>query len=443
MALRDIILSLIIFGAVPFILRNPYWGVLVWNWLAFMNPHRYTWAFAYRFRFSLVVAVATLFSFLIYGGRKKIPWDTPIVMMLCLAFWVSVTTLLALNPGGAVREWERFTKIMVMLLVTTAVIDTRWKLDGLIWIICLSLGFFGVKGGIFTLVHGGIYRVNGPPGSFIAGNNEIGFALIMTLPLMRYLQLTANRKFIRFGLWGAMALTAVSIVGTYSRGGFLAGAAMVFFLAIKSRKRASLIVFMILLIPALLVFMPGKWDERMESIKNYQQDGSAMGRINAWRYAWNLAKDRPIFGGGANAFTRQLFYRYAPNPENVHDAHSIYFEMLAEQGFVGLGLFLSVGISTLFGARSLRKAARDEAALLWAKDLGNMLQTVIVGYAVGGAFLGLSYWDLPYTVVAIVAIARRLVDDEELGKRKKEIFPTEPERPPVKALSSALDSRSR
>ena len=102
MSFRDIILSLVILGSVPFTLINPYWGVLAWNWLAFMNPHRYTWGFAYNFPFSLAVAVATLISLLIHSHSKKIPWNLSVTFMLLLGLWVPVTTILALNPQGAI-----------------------------------------------------------------------------------------------------------------------------------------------------------------------------------------------------------------------------------------------------------------------------------------------------------------------------------------------------
>jgi putative inorganic carbon (HCO3(-)) transporter len=80
---------------------------------------------------------------------------------------------------------------------------------------------------------------------------------------------------------------------------------------------------------------------------------------------------------------------------------------------------LGIGIFTVFSARSLIKLTKDNPDLIWAYDLGSMCQTSIVGYAVGGAFLGLSYWDLPYTLVAIVAIARMLVE-KELEKQKNQ-----------------------
>jgi len=251
-----------------------------------------------------------------------------------------------------------------------------------------------------------------PPGSFIEGNNEIAFALIMCLPLMRYLQLNATKRYVTIGLSTVMLLSVVSIVGSYSRGAFLAGAVMLCVLWLRSRRRLGLFVVLILLIPAMFTFMPEKWHARMDGIQNYEQDASAMGRINAWRCAWNLANDHPIFGGGARAFTPAVFYRYAPNPENIHDVHSIYFEMLAEQGFVGLFIFLAIGIITFWHAQRIRKMTRDNASLRWAFDLASMCQVTIVGYAVGGAFLGLAYWDLPYTVVAIVMLTSVIVEGE-------------------------------
>jgi putative inorganic carbon (hco3(-)) transporter len=410
--IRDILITAVILGTVPAILRNPYWGVLVWNWLAFMSPHRLAWGFAYASRFSLIIALTTLFSFIIHHNRRKILWNASVVFMFFLTAWVSVTTVFALNAAGAFQAWIEFIKIILMLLITMAVIDTHQKLDRLIWVICLSLGFYGVKGGIFTLAHGGIYSVTGPPGTMIEGNNELALALIMTLPLMRYLQLRTSRKAVSLALWAAMSLTSICILGSYSRGAFLAGGAMALFLAMKSRKRISIIIVLAVLIPALLTFMPARWHQRMGSIQNYQQDASALGRINAWEFAWNLAKDHPFLGGGARAFVPALFYKYAPDPNNYHDAHSIYFEMMAEQGFVGLALFVGIAMGASLSARTIQRRSKGKPPLLWAFDLAGMCQTTILGFAVGGAFLGLSYWDLPYTVVAIVALCANLVNTE-------------------------------
>ena len=135
-----------------------------------------------------------------------------------------------------------------------------------------------------------------------------------------------------------------------------------------------------------------------------------MGRINAWHFAYNLASDRPLVGGGYGAFDPNLFHRYAPVPEDFHDAHSIYFEVLGEHGFVGLGLFLVLGFLSLRHANKVRKSTKDIPKLQWAYDLMSMIQVSIVGYAVGGAFLGLAYFDLYYHLIVMIVLTHRLVD---------------------------------
>jgi probable O-glycosylation ligase (exosortase A-associated) len=158
-----------------------------------------------------------------------------------------------------------------------------------------------------------------------------------------------------------------------------------------------------------LLFMPAEWMERMQSIRNYQEDPSALGRINAWRFAFNLAGDHPVVGGGFETFTRELFVIYAPNPTKFHDAHSIFFEVMAEQGYIGLILFAMMGVLTLLMAGRTIRMARGRADLQWAALLSGMLQVSLVGYAVGGLFLGLAYFDLPYSLLALVVATHGVV----------------------------------
>ena len=419
--LRDIAVTLFAFGSLPYIFKDPYMGVLVWNIFAFLSPHRYTWSFAYNFRFSLIIAAATIISFLMYNGRKQVPWCSVTVFMLILTIWVSITTVLAINPSGAVSELNRFSKIILLIFIALALIDNREKIDKLVWVICVSLGFYGFKGGLFTIAHGGIYRVGGPTGSFIEGNNELAFALIICLPLMRYLHLNAKKRFVKNGLITVMVLCVISIIGSYSRGAFLAGGAMLIFLWLRSRKRFGLLLAIVILIPIMFSFMPEEWHSRMNTIEDYKEDASAMGRINAWYCAWNLAKDSPIYGGGARAFTFKTFYKYAPDPNNFHDVHSIYFEMLGEQGFVGLFLFLSIYTFSFIYGYQIRRMTRGSPSYQWAFDLASMCQVSLIGYAIGGAFLGLSYWDLPYTIVAIVVLTKAVIINEafksQIGNR--------------------------
>jgi probable O-glycosylation ligase (exosortase A-associated) len=276
----------------------------------------------------------------------------------------------------------------------------------------MSIAFYGIKGGVFTIATGGGSMVLGPESSFIEGNTEISAAITVVLPLMFFLLMQSRSRLVRWGLGLGMALCAVAVIGSYSRGGLLAVAAMGAFLWLKSRKKVVIGIGILLFVPILLGFMPDKWFDKMASIGNYQQDGSALGRINAWHFAFNLAVVRPLTGGGFGAFTPEAFAIWAPNPTDVHDAHSIWFLMLGDHGFVGLGLFILLWLLTWRLAGSIIKSCRGRKDLLWVSDLAAMIQVCFVGYWVGGSFLSLAYWDMPYVLLGVLVLCKRLVDKE-------------------------------
>lgn len=409
--MRDLIITLIVFGAIPFILARPHIGIMVWSWLGYMNPHRLAWGFAYNFPFVQVSAICTLISLFLNKEPKRFPWTTTTSLWVIWVGWMAFTTLFAQVPESAMGELERSMKIQLMILVTYLVIRNRYQLNMLVWTIVVSLGFFGTKGGAFTLATGGSYTVWGPPGSFIEGNNELALALLMIVPLMRYLQLEVKNKWIQRGMITVQVLTMFSIVGSYSRGAFLGASAMGFMLWLKSRNKLLIGAGIILCVTLVANFMPQQWFDRMNTIETYDEDASAMGRINAWWFAYNLAKAHPIVGGGYQAFTPDLFLEYAPIPNDFHDAHSIYFEVLGEQGFIGLLIFLALHISVFLTGSWILRNTKHIESLRWANSLAAMLQVSLVGYAVGGAFLGLAYFDLPYHLISLMVITQVFVKE--------------------------------
>ena len=162
----------------------------------------------------------------------------------------------------------------------------------------------------------------------------------------------------------------------------------------------------------VLLFMPEQWASRMDSISEYQSDDSALGRINAWHMAYNLARDR-FFGGGFEIAEPSVFQQYAPNPDDVHAAHSIYFQALGEHGFIGLGLYLLLGLLTWRSAAWIIRHSMADPQLRWAHQLARMIQASLIGFAVGGAFLSLLYFDVPYYLMAAVVAVRKLVERKE------------------------------
>lgn len=410
--MRDILITIIILGSLPFILKSPAIGGLMWVWVSVMNPHTQAWGFATHLPFAFIIAIATMLSLVMTREPKSLPLTPVSVLLLLFVAWMNVTALFALLPDSSWVQWNKVMKIMLMSFVIMMVIRTRRDIVRLIWVLVGSIGYYGVKGGIFTIRSGGTERVWGPEETFIGDNNSLALALIITIPLMYYLQQNSDRRWLRHGLSAAMLLSALAALGSYSRGALLAIAAMVLFMWLKSGRKLVLGALLGLVTPLLLAFMPERWAERMDTINTYEEDSSAMGRLNAWRMAWNLARDR-FPGGGFDVSDGAIFARYAPNPMDVHAAHSIYFQALGEHGFVGLLIYLALGIATWRTASAIIRLTRGKAELRWAHGLATMSQASLIGFAVGGAFLSLLYFDMPYYLMAAL-IATRIVVERAL-----------------------------
>jgi len=409
--MRDIVITLIVIGSLPLMLKRPYIGILMWVWISIMNPHRLSWGFAYDLPFAQVIAVATFAGLFFKQGRLRFIWSGPTVLLLLFICWMSVSTLFALVPESANAQWMTVIKIMLMIFVTIVAIEGPRQIELLVWALVISLGFYGVKGGLFTLMGGATDKVFGPPNSYIEENNALAMALLMTVPLIWYLRSRTSKNWVRLAMMGAIVLCLLSALGSYSRGALLALVPMVGFLWLKSRQKATLAIAIILLAPLGIGFMPAKWFDRMNTISTYDQDESALGRLNAWQTAFNVAKDRPLVGGGFQLYEPKVFMRYSPEPDNIHAAHSIYFAALGEHGFVGLGLFLLFGIATWRTASWNARHSKNVTELRWVYDLSLMIQVSIVAYAVGGAFLSVLYFDLPYYLMAIVVLMKREVQN--------------------------------
>jgi putative inorganic carbon (HCO3(-)) transporter len=411
--MRDVLLTLLVFGLLPFILRAPVVGAYTWAWLAMMSPQRSVYGFAYSLPFAYIVALVTLLGLVFSSKRQPVPVSRITALLFLLLVWMTVTSFFALTDAPVVWDrWIFVMKIQLMLFVTLMLVRGRKQIEWLIWVVTFSVGIYGIKGGLWTIANGGSGRVWGPQGGMIEGNNELGVALIMLLPLMFYLYQTTARRILRFGLLVSMISTSFAVLGTQSRGALLGLAAIAVFLALKSQRPIRMSIVAGALLVSAISFMPASWTSRMDTIQTYAEDNSAMSRIFVWKTMWAAAVDRPLVGAGFAADSPIVFRLYAPRErefEYLEDAvlvaHSIYFQMLGEHGFPGLIIFLLLWAATWRAAGRVSRRARDDPEFgAWVPRLMMMIQVSIVGYAVGGAFLSLAYFDLPYYLIAVVVL---------------------------------------
>jgi len=429
--MRDYLIALLIVGVMPLVLIRPFFGLLVWCWVAYLVPHKLGWGLTAHWPVAMAVGSLFLVGYLFSKEPKKLPMNSIVIVHLLMVLWWIVTFLVNDSSEYASIQFDKILKIQLFTFITIMLVTTRERLTQLIAVIALSIGFFGVKGGFFTLVTGGGSRVWGPPAGFFEGNNELGLALLTVLPLLRFLQLQVSKSWQKHGLTVVMLLCFVATLGTQSRGALLAAIVMAAYFWWKSPHKLPISLAAIILVPMLYFFMPASWHQRMATMnvnveaieitrsidtstwcgrmtaKIQSHDPSAGGRVNAWCYAFNLASDR-IAGGGFDAFTPELFERYAPDPKDFHDAHSLYFKILGAHGFIGLFLFLLlIGMAWVRTISIRRLALRSQQ--LWAAQLADMLQVSLLAFCTGGVFLGLCYFDLLYHLIAIVVILDVLV----------------------------------
>jgi probable O-glycosylation ligase (exosortase A-associated) len=420
MSIRDLILFALILGSLPVCFLRPWIGVLIFSWIGYMNPHRFTWGAAYDFPFASIIAVVTLAGFLFTKEKDRFYLERETILIILLWIVFTLTSFSAFYPDYAWELWKKTSKIFLICLITIPLFIDKKKLRYLLLTIALSLGFLGIKGGIFSMVTAGAYNVRGPEASFIGGEGDFALALNMAIPLLFYLAREETNKRMKFLLTSAFALSIVSVIFTYRRGAFLGLIAVIFMLMIKSNKKMLSAAVLSSVLVVAPFFVTEKWTERMETIKTYEEDGSAMGRINAWKMAWNVAKDRPLKGAGFEGLTWGTKERYSPDPgATAGDVHSIYFEVLGEHGFIGFGLFIALLLLSIFSLRKIKKTFKSYPSSQWLCNYADMLQISIIAYMVGGIFLGRAYFDLFYHLVVIVVILKVLAKRELINQQNQ------------------------
>jgi probable O-glycosylation ligase (exosortase A-associated) len=379
---------------------RPWFGVLALAVMAYLNPHRYAWGFSMEFPVYFTVFAATAAGILLNGrDRQAFPWTRETKLFFMLLAWFTVTTYWAPDiPDQAQKQWVKVMKIYVGIFPTLFMITSRDRLRWLIMVIAGSFGLIGLKGGIWALGTGFQFQVRGPYLTFYGGNNEIALALNMTLPLLFLAAKEAKQKVLKTGFYTMFVCSIFSIISSFSRGGFLTLATVLGLMFLTGRRKWLFIPLAALAIGIAAQHVPERWYQRMESIKTYDQDLSVQGRFIAWQFAIDKAVEHPLTGGGFETFQNAWV-----------DAHSAYFEILGEHGFLALGLWLSLLFGTILALQRLRKETAWRPELEWVGDYGRAIQISLLGYAVGGAFLGVAYWDYFYHLIAVCVILKILV----------------------------------
>lgn len=407
--MRDLFLALAVLVGLVATLRRPFAGILLWTWFACMVPHMEAFGFVRTQPINLIIVLVTLLAWLFSKERKIPPLDAAFFLLLSFLAWITLNEILAVKPDWSWPIYNNTWKTITLGLFVAASATNKVRAHALVWAVVVSLFYYSIKGGLFTILTGGNSHVLGPANSPIGDNNTLALATLMILPLANYLRLHSANRWISRGLLAGIALSTVSVLGSYSRGGFVGLGGLGVIAWFRSRKKFIYPIVAGVVIVSALSVMPQGYFDRLNTIATANEDSSFHGRLVAWQVAWRYASEHFPFGNGMRGSELpSIFNHYFPR-EETHAAHSIFFEVLGDNGFVGLGLYLAILLLTFLSCVRIRKTTRGNPELAWAFDLAGMIQLSLFVFCLAGSALSMAYYDVLFVCVGLTSALRGML----------------------------------
>jgi probable O-glycosylation ligase (exosortase A-associated) len=332
------------------------------------------------------------------------------VSLLCFSGLAMASVTWSVNP-----EVSRFTaiellKLTAIYLTLVNVVTTPKRLAAVCGALVLGsiVTSYGVINTYFTgtpqtLVEG--YRAHWV--EVYADPNRSAMNLALMVPLaVAFLARKESGWLWRTVCAAAIALAAVAIVFTYSRGGFIGLSVAMGIWAMREQKKLRSVLLGTALALGLVVFAPKSYWERNQTVATFHEDASAMGRVYAWQVTSRISLDKPMLGVGAGSF-RFAWPLYAP-PEATHAyvAHNIFLDVIGELGWVGLLFFLVFAGSATGGAF---EASRNPRMGWMARGLAASM----AGYLICDLFSGYILSSHLYVLFGLAACAQRIARTQE------------------------------
>lgn len=414
--MRDLIVSLFIIGALPVCFRRPLAGMLLFSLLAYMRLQDLTWGFARYERWSLYVALAMFGGWIASNEKSKLPSDVRIWLLVFLPIQVILSKVFA--EGSAPLQLSGvidYVKIIAIALFTTIIVKTREHVRAMVWVIGISFAFYAFKNGAATILSGGsLYIIRGP-GGMLEDNNDFALAMAMAIPIFLGIALSELSPLYRRWFGMAVPLAGLTVMATRSRGGALSLGVGIAVLIWRSKNRIAGMCVGALLLLFGLALAPSEFYDRLSTLKEVEQDGSAMGRIRAWRVARLMIQDNPIFGVGFERF-RANYLTYDPEGtgevQMTRVAHNAYLQIWSESGTPAFLAYVGLMILSLFDLWSLRREAQRKVERSWILYYCTAFEASLITFMLGSMFLNRAHFDLIYHYFALILVFGRIARAE-------------------------------
>ena len=412
--MRDILYHGAWLFILPLSLASAHIGVLVWIWVALLPPADLLYGrFGVVLPFNKLIAAATFFALFTSQTKKDFYNDALIVFIVLYGIVVTLSYMTSpYSFSFADLQYDKFWKEIVLFFIITGVMYTQHRLHQIALVVSLAFGFVMVKEGIIFLLTAGGHKIDAI--GTVGDNNGVAMALLMTIPFLLFCARYTADKLIRLGMYVTSVLGTVTVIATYSRGGFVGMVVLGLMLLKGSRYKFRAMLAVGVLGLALFALMPDSYTARISTISDATTDDSFAIRLLAWKINYLLALQHPFLGNGlygslvwAN-WSSQLGTAVNwlfPSPLILRTfvAHSIYFQVLGDTGFTGLFLFLGMLFTALIKTIQTQRVARSDPALVWSADLARATQMSLAVYMVSGAALSLVYFELLYILLAVIS----------------------------------------
>ncbi len=412
--MRDLILTLLIPAVLAWGLTSSRRSLYVLTWMCFQRPQDFASNFLAGLPLFQIALVLAVVSHLVRGDFRFRLSGTLALQVLFL-LWVTVTTVLAFNAAHA---WEFYLgyvpSLLAMPVIYMATIRDLPTLRAVIWIAAGSIALNGTKVGLaYALSGGGIIttQISG----FVGDNNVFGLVLCVVVAIVYSLRATLpDKPWMLWALRAALLLNVLCILFTKSRGALLTLLIIGLIAALQSGRAVRNVFALLMACVVLYAALPSSYFDRVETLSDVRADTSAMGRLENWRLSLDEALENPAFGVGPD--NHMLYNKAKGTDVVVRVAHSVYFQILGENGFPGLllyALFLLVSISSIYRCWRLAQSAQTTRPdLRWVRDLSFALFCAFVAYSFGAGLLNMLYIEFPWDMLLLGSMLLPLLREE-------------------------------
>lgn len=405
--------------------KRPFLFTLLYAYIDIVAPQRLSYFMLNQLSISLVAFALAVLGFLVSDEKRDVRVSPRWALLVILIAYCGYTTTVAIEPIPAQEKWSWVWKALVFAAFLPLLLKTRLRIEALALVMVLSASALIVTGGIKTLLGGGGYGslvLLIDDNSGLYEGSIISCVAIAIIPLIVWL---AQHGTIIKPDWkvriyaGALIFAALLIpVGTQARTGLICIAVLAVLFIRQTKRRFLYLTGAVLVAAAAIPFLPSAFSDRMETIREYKTDESAATRLAVWKWTWEFAQEHP-FGGGFDAYrTNKVRYELPVVDENGFDTgavdrrevvdqarayHSSYFEMLGEQGFPGLIIWLIIHVGGVWRmemiSRMYKKRNRPDET--WVAPLARALQNAQIIYLVGSLFVGIAFQPFVYMLVGM------------------------------------------